>query len=449
MKKNNNSKVTQMSIDTSDLEIPISEITRFIDNLKSKYGEDIIERLEDFKGYKLLSSYLDYAYKIDNRKKILPDFDSKMTHLLFKIIKHHTFSFFDLLYYNPKGKPYDLETSYKTSAAIASSINDDKENIAWYSNMKLPSTYSVTDEVYKHYSYLWEGFNDEEYDYSKNNCGILQTKNADVRRIHIYFDKLNDGKLNEETIKLFTTLMIEFLLGIESKVLIINNYHKIKSKIISLSKDTEAEILSIFLLDFALYYNKSNNTGYSHLPGDYYSLCSDFVFEDLDDRKIDSEIRKENYQKEKVYLFNDPKIYAIFKYYFLSIWNLEAYVSFLEKQHPEIFLNGEDKLKTEFIDTLKNNFRTLDFFSFWRYIKLQKFDDLFDENYFAAFFPKSIKNSKPNYTEKLQQISKLIEFPSNEINVNEIEKRKNEYIIELNNAGLIMREKLIANIIKK
>ncbi len=413
----------KLLLEIEESKLVLEELDFFLTQIREKYGEEVIDQLVHFEGNNILKHYLTSAYDINKRKNYANEQNYKMDHFLYKIMKHHAFSLFDLQHYNPKGKPHNLESSYGLSASIANDIEDTDGNIAWFSNMKLPTTYLGSDEVDTHYNDLWD-------------CGLLQRPNVDVRRIHIYFEDFNKDSKDKETEALFTVLILEFLLGINSRVLIIDNYNSIKDKILSLKNTQNADIISVFLLDFALYFQKSINSN-THLPGNYFSLCSDFVFEDLNDVTANLDERKERYSNEKVFEFHDPKIFSILKYYYLSTWNKDKYVNFLESQHPKLFINNEI-FKTGLIDILKNNFKVLDLFQFWRHMKNNNVTELFNLSYFIRFYPYSIMDPTElkDYTYKLLELLR-----SNNIsNRMEINKIKDKIIKELRKGNFIKRE---------
>ena len=354
-------------------------------------------QLLNFRGYRHLGNYLKSASEIDIRSRVLlqkqgsPELSTlnlRMNHILYKIIKHNSFSLFSLHSYNIEKNPKNLLDSYKRSLEIADTIKDNK-SIAWYSNMKLPSTFLSSNSVKDHLSKLF--------------VSISKSKDVDARRIHLLFeDKFHDSDYKEnynfdqECAYLIVTLISEYLHGINSRVLYIKNYEEMKKHILSRN-----QVGNVFLLDYALY-NIIHPTKTSYSGGEIHLLVADFTEEEpikkLEERTLE-------YEAEKIYDIKGPLIFSVFKNNFRSMWNRDKYINYLE----EIVSDSNDSNHNgnpfkndlnELIKVYKEHYEVFDLSQFLKHLYKQPSDILADyktdlKSSFARIC-KTINNNNPN-----------------------------------------------------
>ena len=120
----------------------------------------------------------------------------------------------------------------------------------------------------------------------------------------------------------------------------------------------------------------------------------------------------------------------------MSTWNKNKYINFLENQHPELFINNLI-FKTGLIDILKNNFRVFDLFEFWKHLKNNNVDQLFDKGQFIRLYPNSIMDTHElnSYTNRLLKLLNNHNI-SNKMDINII---KEKIISELKKGRFIKR----------
>jgi len=392
-----------------------------------KYQKDVFDILIEFDNHKDLNTYIHNSFFINRRSKDIEGSNIFMDHILFNFMKQHILSLLNLVNYKlTKDKPIDLESSYVKSIEIANQLKNKDGSLAWYINQRIPTTYVKANSVKYHLENIFAIF-----------CA---KKEVDVRRIHLFYEKFfvydemkPFGYLNTKA--LFTTLLLEYLHGIASKVLVIKNYDNVKQYLFR--KGEEISLNSLFLLDFALYFSKDNYLypEKNYLYGKSHILCADFVAEDphykeddngQDAIKREFDLRTESYEKDKVYVFKNNIIYSLFQNYFLSMWNKEEYFHFMDLHLKEQNANHE---LIELNDILKNEIQVIDFLDFWKEaMGSTTIDNLFDTNIFSAKYSwNSPKIAGKNKKQSLKKILEIItEFEPKENEKNNWEKLDNE-----------------------
>ncbi len=333
-----------------------------------------LERLIRFKGSDYLKEYSNSAFDIHDRSKEsepVPEELKKlwkidflpvqMDHILFKVIKHNYYSLKSLLEYPlfKRSTPYNLKTTYDKSIEIADNIEDVDGSFLWFTNMKIPITYAKTSSVSRHYKGI--------------HSIIISKKNIDVRRIHLFYDSFNNISnrgSKENSRALFTNLLLEYLHGINSRVLIVRDYKKLQA-IAPWIDIAGRKIGDLFLLDYALNYSNTGQTESSkYLKGDRFTLCADFSA-DLPE----AEMSTEEHEKDKVYVLEEPLIFSLFQQHFFSLWNKDNYVEYIKTN----FISERDQ---KIADVLRENLTLLDFFQFWEYSVYDHWENLLDMNVF-------------------------------------------------------------------
>jgi len=370
----------------------IGEAENIIEDLKKmkKYG-DWRKKLSDIKCSFLLKEYYNNIGEIEQyaEKK-----DEKMTHLLYHLMNQHSISFLEM---SKKLKESEeekltateekggcnidkLKLSFDKSVFLAEKLENNFGSYVWYSNMKLPETFLSSKHTKDYYS-----------DFSKR---FIEGKDKiKVRRLHLFYhDMINSEKEKDKDSvkKMFTILLIEYLMRIESKVVVIKDYKKedINKHFFKFNK--KIDDCRVYLLDFALFHSRNfeNPTIY----GNYNSLFADFCFEEL-------EGEKENFDNQKVYHIDDYNIFHILKSYYLSLWDKQDYIIYLNKRNELI----KSKQIDETIKLYEENIFVYDFFDFWKeYFDRKELKDIFDITLFLDIYPwESYKNKYPiNFTEK-------------------------------------------------
>ena len=269
--------------------VKASEILHLLDEMTTKYGAGWLNRLPNFDGSELLKDYQEKAFLIEEASK-----QDKITHLLYHMMSQHSFSLVDVHNTSRRDNPHNLKGAYGESIHNAENLSNDTKSYAWYSNMMWPSTYAKSESVKNHYINLSKHFIDKPL--------------INVRRMHLLFTSLIDDK--DQISALFTTLFVEYLMRIESKVIIVDNEN---SNELFYNFDKISDKTG-YLLDFALYHNEMRD--YDGIYADnYLSLFADFCFQ----------CRRENkYEKQKVFRTNDYNIFHILRSYYISLWEKDT-----------------------------------------------------------------------------------------------------------------------------
>jgi len=329
------------------LEKILGEIAEIEIKYKSKQKKNFIPRLKKFNGYKYLSEYSHSAFDINDKSQL--DLLLKMDHILFKIIKQNYLSLRSLLKYEIKGQlPKDLDTSYKYSIKVARNLIDEDGSFLWFTNMKNPETYGTMKEVQDHY----KGINEV----------LTRSTKIDARRIHLFYDMYNirDNEVAECNSKyLFTYMLIEILHGMDCKVLLVKDKNMLE-EIIEGNKKAGYKISDLFLLDYAINYSTRPND-IRYLKGKRNVLCADFSAESILTDEGDLQKKRSQYKKEKVFVFDGPLLFSIFKHHYLSIWNLDEYIKYINERYE-----GDDEIILSYKD-LYSCLEIMDFFSFCKY----------------------------------------------------------------------------------
>ncbi|MHB9011351.1 MAG: hypothetical protein ACYC49_03895 [Ignavibacteriaceae bacterium] len=342
--------------------------------LKKNYSENIYDQLNQFEGFKLLNQFISGSYFINNRKHLQPELF--MDHILYQFMIHNIFSLIKIVNYEV-GSITNLEKSYIRSLEIMNNLNNNEGSLAWYINQRLPLTYIKANSVDIH---LAEGIKVKKLKGSFSY--LFENELIDARRMHLFYD-LYFGKYKyagEHSDSLIFTLLLEFLNGIDNKVILIN-YNSVKNNMFNFIKEKDEkegnnffklltkskDILNtpIFLLDFAIYFSK-NTTGY--LYGDADLLCADFTAENPTSfTKVDEASKtgaSYEYEQDKVYDLKNSVLFLLFKNYFLGLWNKDSYIEYLKN-----FSNKDENI-IDFgiellVSKLDKDIRVISFKQFW------------------------------------------------------------------------------------
>ncbi len=234
------------------------------------------------------------------------------------------------------------------------------QHFIWFTNMKLPSEYYEQEEVTNHVKDI-------------HRLIVYNRQYIDVRRIHLFYEEFNDENKNMEenrkkSIALYTTLLLEFFHGIESKIISIGDIHNFKP-IINYTERKEIDENSgfksdnIFFIDYALYfstcqeeYNETQKK-VKALPYESCILCSDFGADiPTNVAKNENELKKEH-SLCKVFEIRDPMLFAIFKLNFLNMWHSKASDLFSIKKFDEFGI-GSHFINENNIKKVEETFRT-------------------------------------------------------------------------------------------
>ena len=423
-----------------------------LEKIQLYYGNNFLENSENFDGKNILHHYLDNVFGLNDRSKRLKK-DLKLTdesikdpplymnHILYHFMRHDITKLATILDYELKDNPKNLEDSYTRSASLAENLNNHRNSLTWYINLKTPVTYIDSQSVVKN---------------QKSIFRILEDKSlVDARRIHLFYEKFltcHEILRKKEMMTLLTTLLLEFLHGIESKVLYVKDFETFSKELYKINENNSDA--SLFILDFALYYSYEENEEKYILTNDHISkmaeigcpvdtinrakqiknkifrgkedfmnilkkqicddtqlemipkilnmakynngdfmngtthvLCSDFTAEipnfnqlnkivngGLNQEEQDDMTKK--YEQDKVYDFDNPIIYPIYKNYFLSLWNKNEYCVFLKKlieNHKKKCNCSKNNCAFEEINKAKSafheNVEMYDFIDFWSICK--------------------------------------------------------------------------------
>jgi len=418
-----------------------------LEELKNQYSGDIVSLLDAFEGKNILHSYLEHICEVNMRSKKnideygfdfplekLKDPPLYMDHILFHFMKQDISKLITILNYELENNPKNLNDSYERSAIHAENLTKSKQSLAWFINLKIPSTYIDSQSVLENQKSIFK---------------ILEEKhNVDARRIHVFYKEFFKHKalFREQLSTLFTTLLLEFFHGIESRVLFIKKIKSLRDVLFEIG-DTYTEN-PLFLLDFALYFSSNENSTnnnqeqfqiFNHLGGTTHILCADFTAEIPDFEKLYDKVAQEQmtaaYEMDKVYDFNNPLIYLIFKNYFLSLWNKEEYQKLLEilikdhkknckcKNRENCSFKEIEEIKNAFVD----NIEMLDFLDFWKLCKtkmsMRKIIDfdIFETQYFEK--KDHINGLNKTFVQKMlpQLISNFVFSDNKETSFNDID----------------------------
>jgi len=344
-----------------------------------------LENLSTFKGYPLLYEYLKWIREIEGYNT-LKDKNKRenITHLLYNLMHQHSFSFLDITHKLKSGEIRNLEDSYNKSLEIAKKLNDDSKSFAWYSNMKLPMTYIGSSSVKRHYKELSEIF---------ESLPLVK-----VRRIHLFYESflpeytndINKEYNTKQLSALFTTLFVEFLMRVESKVVIVKDVQFEDYK--NYFYDFQGNITNNkgFLLDFALYHNEMREYDGVYKKN-YTSLFADFCYEMPNPNPKGHKL----YASGKVYNISDYNIFHLLRSYYISLWEKDDYVEYLK--------NIES---TSSQVEIYNSLQVLSIHQFWHeFLSGEKFDKYFDKDTFKYLYNVNINST--NRFEKYKEKDKI------------------------------------------
>lgn len=365
--------------------------------VSASYGANIWEKLINFEGANILRSYINNSFAINQRSKEANKPKLWMDHILYNFMRQHIQSLLNIVNYKLEGKPCDLITSYEESVRTARNLSSNNGSLAWYINQRIPTTYIDANSVDYHLEKIFEIFH--------------ENVEVDVRRIHLFYENffLKSGGRNfgeENTKSLFTILLIEYLHGIDNRVLSIAGLDEVEKVVFRDHNDFPENFL--FLLDFALYFSQDSHaeiqklssadiiSSSNYLYGEPKILCGDFTAENpkraSDTLEGEFTYRTLRYSMDKVYVLDNPIVYSMFKNYFLSMWNKDKYVNYLRNHFDEQIYN--EGLKRLF-GVLDKHIIVYDFFDFWRKAKsTHGISKSFDDDIFESKFLWKI-SSKP------------------------------------------------------
>ena len=343
-------------------------------NYLKNYSESTFEVIKCTEGiYNIPNDIVDYWKKKKQKHESeitgpVPTFEEnipnklklRINHILFKVMVTHQIMISKLVRYKDSSQkqdieinqytPIDLYSSYSISIKLAENVSDEEGSLLWFTNMKNAQTYAESKSVTFHYKKL--------------NKIIASKKSVDVRRIHIFYGKniLQEHEIYINNVKsLFTTLLIEYLHGIQSRVVIIKKDHPNNSFCDSSNGNKYFwHIRDIFLLDYAIIFSKNSNDkdvkDRSYALGQRNVLCADFPAEMPEIVDVD-----QYEQEDKVHNIEDPLTFEMFKLHFLSLWNFKKYIRYLKytKTNP---------IDYEYLKNRKN-ITVVGFFGFWSFIE--------------------------------------------------------------------------------
>ncbi|MDR2497418.1 MAG: hypothetical protein LBD21_09870 [Tannerellaceae bacterium] len=371
------------------------DILTRVQQMNDKYGQDWLKKLPDFNGSSILMKYHEHIYDIEEISNKDTENKKKLTHLLYHMMNQHVISFIEL-----SNSIHEANLNKAFSAAVEEFKKLKGEgSYAWFSNMKLPTSFARNSNVEKYYKEFFEAFNDDN-------------KDIEVRRIHLLYENLLHNKNVEQLTNLFIILLIEYLFGIESKVLLVKSNCKTEQLFHFSMNDIEN--CRGYLLDFALFY-KPNEINGSKLFENHISLFADFCFEKEEENPpID-------FNKQSVYRINDYNTFHILKGYYLSLWEKDRYIEYLEK---DPVFSGDTKIKDTIELYKKDSLETLSFFEYWK--RAKKADAiLLNDNYGSTFnifykwdiYKKNLDSvhenkNKDNITLRKELFQYLVDFPT-------------------------------------
>lgn len=322
-------------------------IKQFKEYKKIYQTDQVIKKLIDFGSPHHLEKYIESVYEINK----IPDTGSeryfKMDHILYKIIKQNYIALYNLLSYQFSTKTIkDLFDSYTESIFLQKNIleslniSGEKERLAWFINLKNPSTFYRSNDVKNHYSAIIENF--------------YKIDKVDLRRIHIFY---NEYFLDENILQLkkaFSIMFFENLIGINNKLVNIINVDSIKEKVY-FEGNRNNNFANVFLLDYALFQYPRLETSNSCIDYDLHLLPAEFALEEIITNKQDAQAKAEEYPKQRVFHLNGPHLFYIFKKNYLSFWNKDRYVKsideLLRNKIYDIFCKQKNTLLEIILDT--------------------------------------------------------------------------------------------------
>lgn len=337
MPKDTNSKIIgrikEAGIDLSSQE----KIDNFIKSIEllpkiqRRYANNPLHHISKFVDANHLGKYISSAFHINALSNDSVTDHFKMNHILFKIIKQNYISLYNLLSYQFNTLTIDdLKDSYNRSSDLQKDLvksielnGIQSERLAWFVNLKNPSTYWKNAEVKKHYSFIIKNFHD--------------IKEVDLRRMHVFYDVYFDkeSSLNFDQVKFtFQGLLFERLIGINNKLIIINKFDDIKG-LVHFSPEEGEEISdpyfkSLFLLDYALFQYPRHQKAKTSVDYELHLLPADFSLDPPIENAEMIHSLVEKYSNEAVYELNGPYLFYIFKRNYQSFWNKEKYISSLD-----------------------------------------------------------------------------------------------------------------------
>lgn len=364
--------MVNLNPEAEQLLVEVDSIIKKLNEMNEKYGANWLQKLPDFHGSTLLKEYQEKVCQIE-KFSLSKDSDDEMTHLLYHMMSQHLFSFCNVentlnenISINKSLNPADLSQSYGLSKVIAKELNNDSKSYAWFSNMKLPTTYIGTPSVIRHYKEL-----------SKI---LAERPLVKVRRLHLFYESLTDDRAQLKA--LFTTLLVEFLMGIESKIVLVKDseYPEYKAHFYNFKDQVTYD--KGYLLDFALYHNEIRD--YDGVYNDNYrSLFANFCYE-KPFRGDDATIKRNKvlqYTKQKIYLIDDYNIFQVLRCYFISLWDKPDYVKYLESK------KSFNPLLGNIADVYNKHLEILDIRELWkRYLLALERKEYFDERIFKLLY---------------------------------------------------------------
>jgi hypothetical protein len=301
------------------------------------------------------------------------DLSLDMNHILFYFMRFNIMSLMNIVDYpNDASNPVNLRTSYGRSIEVARSIRDADGSLAWYINQLIPSTYVSANSVTHHLRSTFDLF--------------IQKHSIDVRRIHLFYPEFfthTQSNFARTNIKaLFTTLLLEFLHGVDSRVLCVKNYEKARDIILAPREHEKGRSIvadyPMLLLDFALYFSIEPDSPSGFMGGIPRVLCANFMATEMSsedkleqERTQDEVLRTREYERQRVYDFDNPMLYGMFKTCFLSLWNLGKYRDYLsilkKEQCPE-----DNRDLGRLVEVLDEQVEVWDFARFWNEVLAHK-----------------------------------------------------------------------------
>jgi hypothetical protein len=219
----------------------------------------------------------------------------------------------------------DVNQAYHWSEDLAKEIADGVGSLLWATNMKYPSIYSKNPSVADHY---------------KRMRPILKERpRVDTRRIHLFYKVMADAdhRKKGETEWLMGTLVGEYLMGINSRVLWLRHCEDIYDNGMQPGK----KVGCLHLLDYALGYLPGTVPAVPGSGGSkFHILCADFTAQPKEETlpsddwnellnqsydAQDSFEAQDRYKRGRVYNLSEPALFPLFQQHFLAMWNVAAY----------------------------------------------------------------------------------------------------------------------------
>jgi hypothetical protein len=296
--------------------------------------DNCVNRLTEITNKLHFEKLIETSYRINkNQIKEIINVD----HVLFKIIKQHFLSLYNLLSYQfSVGAIGNLSDSYMKSIDLQKQLansnslkNGHSDRLAWFINLKNPITYWTNKNVKKHYSGTVKIFSDLISNEGNNSF--------DLRRMHIfykeYFQPLKSDPskidLNDQIKHLFKGLLFEYLIGINSRIIVITNYNELQKRMY-FENNQYKNVANIFLLDYALFQYPINIQSESSVDYELHLLPAEFSVEPLMPQFSTVAIDEHEYSEQKVFHIEGPNLFYIFKRNFLAFWKKDQFVQSLD-----------------------------------------------------------------------------------------------------------------------